>query len=69
MRNSLKGNGEPEEIVYCRGTGDHDISSAQWQLALPDIARVVSPWRFMEKLYSLHHHKATTVPEKLFFIP
>lgn len=29
-RNSLKGNGEPEETVYFRGTGDHDISSAQW---------------------------------------
>ena len=67
---SLKGNGEAEEAVYFRGTGDHEISSAQWQLALPDIgARIVSPWRFMKKLYSLHCHGTTTIPEKLVFIP
>ena len=65
MRKSLKGNGQPEETVYFRGTGDYEISSAQWQLALHDIAHIVSLWHFMEKLYSLHCHGATTVPEEL----
>lgn len=37
IRNSQKGNGESEETVYFKGT-DHEISSAQWQMALPDAA-------------------------------
>lgn len=34
VRNSQKGRGES---VYLQGT-DHEISSAQWQMALPDVA-------------------------------
>lgn len=69
MRNPLKGNGEPEEVVYLGGRGDNDISSAHCRLALPDVACVVTPWCFTEKLCGLCCHRITTTPEKLFFLP
>lgn len=69
MRNSLKRNEETEETVYLERRGAHEISSAQCQLALPDVACVVIPWRSMEKLYGLHCHRTITAPEKLFFLP